>query len=128
MVVSVVAPLLFYIFYTKKQKKFLSENPNKSFISFVGGEGAAGVHIHDVLSQSLDNEYSKMFPQAGTFSINAGEVELEVERVTMSYNPIVSRTTYTFHGKVIKKFHVEAGKKYKLKFDKKIDDFVLNIS
>jgi uncharacterized protein YneF (UPF0154 family) len=124
-IVSIAGPAIYYFLHTRKVKDFLKQNPNKAMISYSGGQGAAGVHVHQVLSQSMTNEFSRKYPHAGTFSVNAGKVEMEVERVTMSYNPLLKRTTYTFHGKVRKMFTTEAGKKYKVGFNKKNDDFYL---
>lgn len=112
--------IAYYRMYKKKLDGFVANNPDKAFITFYGNENAAGAYVHGVLSQSMDNE----FTHKGIFSVNPGSVELAVERISMSYNPIMKKTTYTFHGKESRSFNTEPGKKYILKYHKKKDFYL----
>ena len=129
-IVFFVASFLIIIGYSffirQKLNKFLSDNPNKAFIAYLGTDNREGVYVHRVLSQNLDNEYKrKAMGEMSGFTINAGEVELEIEWISRSYNPIINKTTFTYNGKIHQKFNTEAGKKYTLKYDKKTAQFIL---
>lgn len=116
----IIYAIVYNINYKKKLNKFIAENPDKVFIYFHGSERSAGAFVHGVTSQSMDNEFS----HKGHFSVNPGHVEMTVERISMAYNPIIKKTTYTFHGKENRSFITEAGKKYILKYHKKKDFYL----
>jgi hypothetical protein len=117
---AIIYAVIYYRNYKKKLDTFTAANPDKVFISFHGGERTPGAFVHGVVSQAMENEFS----HKGIFSVNPGQVELTVERISMSYNPIMKKTTYTFHGKENRSFSTEAGKKYILKYHKKKDFYL----
>nr|WP_131539264.1 hypothetical protein [Pedobacter sp. ASV2] len=125
-VIVAAVPIAYGFFIGKKLNDFLKNNPSKAFIAFLGSERREGVYVHRVLSQSLDNEYKRTaLGQMSGFTVNAGEVELEIEWISQSHNVVLNKITYTYNGKVQQKFFTEPGKKYTLKYDKKTQQFFL---
>lgn len=117
---AILYVIIYYRNYKKKLDTFSAANPDKVFITFHGSERTPGAFVHGVVSQNMDNEFS----HKGIFSVNPGQVELIVERISMAYNPIMKKTTYTYHGKENRSFTTEAGKKYILKYHKNKDFYL----
>lgn len=127
--IGFVGLIILYWNNYQKRSKFLKSHPEKAYISYSGHERMQGVHVHRVLSQSLEGELKSLLLEnkrtAGYFTVNPGEVELEVENITKSHSLLGNKITYTFHGKVRQTFVTEPGKKYSLQYNEKEGGFYL---